>query len=391
MRTCASELPRSWPTWNARYSPDSVSWSWVTLVQSVSPPPLSIVRGAGEAADKGILMRTGEAFQAFRLVKQIIFEKTGTLTIGEPTVREVESAKADEDELLGLAAAVESASEHPLAQAIVSAAFERGLTPPPVKDFEAIPGKGVVATVAKRRVVVGSPGFLKEQGVELESIEESIVKLEDSGRTVLVVARDDQALGAIAVGDELRPDAHDAILALNDAGVRTIMLTGDNERAARIMASAAGIEEVHAGILPGDKAELVRSLQKKGMVAMVGDGINDAPALMQADVGVAMGSGTDIAIESADIIILSNRMASVPAAQEVSRRSYRKMVQNVTLAFMFNGIGIPIAATGLIYPIWAMMAMAVSVTAIFINSIGGRPALFFDAISTIGQTTETAD
>lgn len=350
--------------------------------------PLSIVRGAGEAADKGILMRTGEAFQAFRLVKQIIFDKTGTLTVGEPTVREIEAAEADGDELLSLAAAVESASEHPLAKAIVNAAFERGLTPPPVKDFEAFPGKGVVATVGKRRVVVGSPGFLKEHGVDLKSLKKSIAKLEDSGRTVLVVARDNQALGAIAVGDELRPDARDAITALNDSGVRTIMLTGDNERAARIMASAAGIKEVHAGILPGDKAELVRSLQKKGMVAMVGDGINDAPALMQADVGVAMGSGTDIAIESADIIILSNRMASVPVAQEVSRRSYRKMVQNVTLAFMFNGVGIPIAATGLIYPIWAMMAMAVSVTAIFINSIGGRPTLFFDAISTIGQSAE---
>lgn len=352
--------------------------------------PLSIVRGAGEAADKGILMRTGEAFQAFRLVKQIIFDKTGTLTVGEPTVREIEAVEADEDELLSLAAAVESASEHPLAQAIVNAAFERGLTPPPVKDFEAFPGKGVVATVGKRRVVVGSPGFLELHGVDLKSLKKSIVKLEESGRTVLVVARDKQALGAIAVGDELRPDARQAVSALNESGVRTIMLTGDNKSAARIMASVVGIEEVHAGILPGDKAELVRSLQKKGMVAMVGDGINDAPALMQSDVGIAMGGGTDIAIESADIIILSNRMAAVPVAQEVSRRSYRKMVQNVTLAFMFNGIGIPIAATGLIYPIWAMMAMAVSVTAIFINSIGGRPALFFDAISTIGQKTETA-
>lgn len=346
--------------------------------------PLSIVRGAGEAADKGILMRTGEAFQAFRLVKQIIFDKTGTLTVGEPAVREVETVEADENELFSLAAAVESASEHPLAQAIVNAAFERGLTPPPVKDFEAFPGKGVVATVGKRRIVIGSPGFVKERKIDLKAIGNAIGRLEESGRTVLVVARDDQALGAIAVGDELRPDAQDAIVALNDSGVRTIMLTGDNERAARIIASAVGIGEVHAGVLPGDKAELVRSLQKKGMVAMVGDGINDAPALMQADVGIAMGGGTDIAIESADIIILSNRMAAVPVAQDVSRRSYRKMVQNVTLAFMFNGIGIPLAATGLIYPVWAMMAMAVSVTAIFINSIGGRPALFFDAISTIG-------
>lgn len=350
--------------------------------------PLSIVRGAGEAADKGILMRTGEAFQAFRLVKQIIFDKTGTLTVGEPTVREIEATGTNEDDLLSLAAAVESASEHPLGQAIVRTAFERGLTPPPVKDFEAIPGKGVIANVEGQSVVVGSPAFLIELGVDVKSLKRSIAKLEESGRTVLVVARDDKALGAIAIGDELRPDACSAIAALNESGVHTIMLTGDNERAARIMAAAAGIEEVHAGVLPGDKAELVRSLQENGMVAMVGDGINDAPALMQADVGIAMGGGTDIAIESADIIILSNQMAAVPVAREVSRCSYRKMVQNVSLAFLFNGIGIPIAATGLIYPIWAMMAMAVSVTAIFINSIGGRPTLFFDAISTIGQKIE---
>jgi P-type E1-E2 ATPase len=180
-----------------------------------------------------------------------------------------------------------------------------------------------------------------------------------------------------------------AMATLKTAGLRTILVTGDNDRAARRIGEAAGIDEVHAGVLPDAKAGLVRALQSRGMVAMVGDGINDAPALMQADVGIAMGSGTDIAIESADIIILSNRLAALAIAREVSARSYRKMVQNVTLAFMFNGIGIPIAATGLVDPIWAMMAMAVSVTAIFINSLGERPSLFFDAISSVGRPIPT--
>lgn len=347
--------------------------------------PLSIVRGAGEAADKGILMRTGEAFQAFRLVRQVVFDKTGTLTVGEPRVRQVEAFGTEENELLSLAAAVESASEHPLARAIVSAAFERNLTPPAVEDFEAVAGRGVVAMIGERRVVAGSPTFLAEQGIAIAEFEEAIRGLEEIGRTVLMVARDEQVLGVIAIGDEVRPNARATLAALNKSGVRTIMLTGDNERAARVMAARAGIKEVHAGVLPGDKAELVRSLQSEGMVAMIGDGVNDAPALMQADVGIAMGSGTDIAIESADIIILSNRIEAIPVAQEISSRSYRKMVQNVVLAFLFNGIGIPIAATGLIYPIWAMMAMAVSVTAIFINSVGGRPSLFFSTISSVGD------
>jgi len=189
----------------------------------------------------------------------------------------------------------------------------------------------------------------------------------------------------VALGDTLRPDAASAIAALRAAGLKLILVTGDNERAARRVGRDLGIEEVHAGVLPQDKAMIVRELQTHARVAMVGDGINDAPALMQADIGIAMGGGTDIAIEAADIIILSNRLNALPVARDISRRSYGKMVQNVTLAFLFNGIGIPLAATGLIHPIWAMVAMAVSVTAIFFNSLWGRPRLFFDAIRSIGQ------
>jgi P-type Cu+ transporter len=347
--------------------------------------PLSIVRGAGQAAEDGILMRTGEAFQGFRLVKQIVLDKTGTLTQGRPTVREVEALGVSEQELLAIAAAAEASSEHPLAQAVVEAAFERGATPPEVASFEAFPGKGVVARIKAGEVLVGSPRFLAERNIDLASLRKRIDALETAVRTVIAVARDGRALGIVALGDTLRPDAASAVAALRNAGLKTILVTGDNERAARRVATDLSIDDAHAGVLPQDKAAFVRQLQVHARTAMVGDGINDAPALMQADIGIAMGGGTDIAIESADIIILSNRLDALPIAREISRRSYTKMVQNVTLAFLFNGMGIPLAATGLIHPVWAMAAMAVSVTAIFINSLWGTPRLFFDAIRSVGQ------
>jgi heavy metal translocating P-type ATPase len=347
--------------------------------------PLSIVRGAGEAADQGILMRTGEAFQTYRLVTQIVFDKTGTLTEGKPVVREIEALGANEGELLAIAAAAESSSEHPLADAIVKAAFERKIVPPAVEAFEAIPGKGVVAHIDGKEILVGSPRFLGERGIDLKPITDRIAALEEKGRTVIAVARKGGALGLVALGDTLKPDAINAVAALRKAGLRTILVTGDNERAARRVARDLGIDDVHAGILPGAKAEIVRQLQKQGKVAMAGDGINDAPALMQADVGIAMGSGTDIAIESADIIILGTKLDLILRAREISRYSYRKMVQNVLLAFCFNGIGIPLAATGLVYPVWAMVAMAMSVTAIFFNSLWGRPSLFINAILSVGR------
>jgi len=347
--------------------------------------PLSIVRAAGEAAEKGILMRTGEAFQGYRLVTSIVFDKTGTLTEGHPLVREIETIESTEEELLAVAGAAEASSEHPLAQAIVTAAFERGVDLPDVEEFEAVPGKGVSARLTGANVLVGSTGFLEEQGIPLGDLVERISELEEAGRTVIAVAKDKHFVGLVALGDRLRPDAVETVAQMRKAGLKTVLLTGDNERAARRIAREVGIDEVYAGVKPGDKADMIRRLQKSGRVAMVGDGINDAPALMQADIGVAMGSGTDIAIESADIIILGNRLELTLTAREISRYSYRKMLQNIVLAFMFNGIGIPVAATGLIYPVWAMTAMAVSVTAIFFNSLWGKPSLFFDAILSVGQ------
>ena len=347
--------------------------------------PLSIVRGAGEAAERGILMRTGEAFQGYRLVRTIVFDKTGTLTEGKPLVHEIVPLNATEEVLLAVAAAAEASSEHPLAQAIVNAAFRRGVAPVKVEAFEAIPGQGVTARIAGAPVLVGRPGFLEEHGVGIAALVGRIHELEDKGCTVIAVAKDGKALGLIALGDRLRPDAAQTVTALHGLGIRTVLLTGDNGRAARRVAAEAGIEEVHAGVRPGEKAEIVRRFQKHGKVAMVGDGVNDAPALMQADVGIALAGGTDIAIESADIIILNPRLESVVTAHDISRRGYRKMLQNVALAFLFNGVGIPLAATGLVYPVWAMAAMAGSVTAIFFNSLWGRPQLLFAALMSVGR------
>lgn len=348
--------------------------------------PLSIVRGAGEAADSGIIMRTGEAFQDFRLVKIIVLDKTGTLTLGKPSVLEVE-ALDDADELLSLAAAAEASSEHPLGQAILTHALDRGLQVPEVDDFQSITGKGVVAQIEGKRVLVGRPDFLKVSGVELGSFDGRVAALEELGRTVILVGRERQLLGLIALGDEVREDAAPAVAAMRQAGVVPILMTGDNQRAAKRVAEQLGIEHYHGAVLPGEKAARIRELQRQGRVAMVGDGINDAPSLMQADVGIAMGAGTDIAIESADIIIVNNRLESVMVAREISRYSYRKTKQNVALAFLFNGIGIPAAATGLVYPVLAMVAMAVSVSTIFVNSLWGRPELFFNAILSVGKRT----
>ena len=347
--------------------------------------PLSIVRGAGEAAERGVLMRTGEAFQALRRVERVVFDKTGTLTEGRPALREIIAVAVPEEELLALAAAVEAGSEHPLARAVVEEAFKRAMALPEVQGFEAVAGQGVKARLGEIRLLVGSPAFLAAQEVDLAAQDGRINELEARGLTVIGVAREGVLLGLVALGDALRPDAADTVRRLHALGIRTSLITGDNQQAALHFARAAGIQEVHARVLPAEKATLVRQLQEGARVAMVGDGINDAPALMQADVGIAFGSGADIAIESADVIILNQRLRAVLVAYEASRFSYRKIVQNVFLAFSFNGLGILAASTGLVYPIWGMVAMAASVTAIFINSLWGRGDYFFEAIKTVGH------
>lgn len=352
--------------------------------------PLAIVRAAGEAADRGIIMRTGEAFQTFGQVRTVLLDKTGTLTEGRPGVRAIEALE-DEGDLLRFAAAAESSSEHPLARAVVAFAENRGLTLPTAQEFTSVTGLGVTARIEGRDILVGRPQFLTDRGVDLTPLAESIGRLEQDGHTVIAVAADLAPVGVIALGDQLRTDAVEALAQLKSDGLTPVLVTGDNPRAAAIIAAQLGIVDVRAGVLPEDKAAIVREFQTGGArVAMVGDGINDAPALMQADVGVAMGGGTDIAVESADVIIVRDDLGAVLAARDLSRSAYRRTRHNVALAFTFNGIGIPLATTGLVHPVWAMIAMAASVTAIFANSIGARPSLLFDAIGSVARRTNDA-
>ncbi|WP_338596787.1 cation-translocating P-type ATPase [Saccharopolyspora sp. SCSIO 74807] len=353
--------------------------------------PLAIVRGTGHAADAGIVMRTGEAFQTFRLVRRIVLDKTGTLTEGRPAVRAVEAVDGDTAELLALAAAAENHSEHPLAGAIVAAAQEKGLAVDTVDEFESMTGSGVRAILDGHRVLIGRPGLLTDAGIDVAELAEWIEAQEATGHTVVAVAAGEMLRGAIALGDQLRPDATTAVAAMREAGMDPVLVTGDNQRAAAHVADELGIDQVHAGVRPDGKATIVREQQADDTrVAMVGDGINDAPALMQADVGIAAGGGTDVAVESADIVLLREDIAAVLDACEISTRAYRRTRTNVGLAFAFNGLGIPLATTGLISPAWAMVAMAASVTTIFINSFGTRPALLINAIASVGRARSAA-
>ncbi|MBI2850564.1 MAG: heavy metal translocating P-type ATPase [Chloroflexi bacterium] len=336
--------------------------------------PLAMIRGGGIAAEKGILMRSGEAFQVFKDVRRIVLDKTGTITRGEPSVSDIGVADGiDRNKFLRLVSSVESLSEHALARAIVDHITGMDITPGKASDFQTYAGKGVSASVDGTRVVVGTARFLAEQGIDVLALDRDKTRLEEEGKTVVLAAINGKPAGVIAISDTIKEDALEAVESMRKAGLEPVMITGDNWRTARTVAGQVGIEKVLAEVLPGDKAEEVRKLQHQGYrVAMVGDGINDAPALMQADVGIAVGTGTDIAIESADIILIGERLTDVMEAYRIGKNSYTKTVQNVSLAFTFNGIGVPAAVTGLVHPVWAMIAMAASVTTVLLNSFGGR-------------------
>lgn len=349
--------------------------------------PLAMIRGGGRAAEKGILMSSGQAFQVFGEISRIVLDKTGTLTAGKPAVATVAPTGGfDRFELLRLAGAVEGPSEHPLARAVVEHALEAELALPDAVTFESFGGSGVAATVGGRRVVVGRPGFVAEQLSE-PAPAGFAQELEDQAQTVVWVAADGKLAGAIGITDVVRPDATAAVGALVDRGMQPYLATGDNERVARAVAAEVGIDSdrVRAGVLPDQKADIVRQLQSGGArVAMVGDGINDAPALMQADIGVAIGAGSDIAIESADIILVGERISTVADAYDIATESYRKTKQNLAIALVLNGIGVPAATSGLVNPIWAMVAMVTSVTLVLSNSFGTNlPATLWKGAKTL--------
>ncbi|MGE0333875.1 MAG: heavy metal translocating P-type ATPase [Gammaproteobacteria bacterium] len=336
--------------------------------------PLALIRGGGMAAERGILMRSGEAFQILKDITHVVLDKTGTITEGKPRLVAAEAVGSlGHGDVLRLAAAAEAASEHPLARAIVDAADARGLDLPDAHDFQAMAGQGVEATVEGRTILVGTPRFLRARDIDVAPAEQTLDRHEAQAHTAVLVGIDGAVAGVLAIADAVKPDAGDAIAELKGRGITPVMLTGDNERTARAVASQVGIDEVHAQIVPQDKAARVRTLQEQGaQVAMVGDGINDAPALMQAHVGIAIGAGTDIAIESSDVVLIGERLGAVPEAITIGGMSYRKTVQNLWLAFLFNGVGVPLAAAGVVHPSWAMAAMAASVTLVLANSFGGR-------------------
>lgn len=338
--------------------------------------PLAMIRGSGLAAEKGILMRSGEAFQVFKDVKIIAMDKTGTITEGKPKVVDVIPLNGyNTIDLISLAYKIESTSEHPLAHAIVTYARENNFINKnlAIENFKAISGLGIRAMINNKQVLVGSPRFLKEEGIKLDIAENNLLKMENQGWTAIGVANDSILVGILAIADTLKQDTVMAIKLMKSNGLEPILITGDNKGATNFIANQVGISKVFSEVLPQEKSKIIRSLQENGSrVTMVGDGINDAPALMQADVGIAFSSGTDIAIEAADIILVSNQLEGVINAYHIGKKSYKKTKQNVSLAFAFNGIGVPLAITGLVHPVFAMIAMAASVTTVLLNSYGGK-------------------
>jgi heavy metal translocating P-type ATPase len=335
--------------------------------------PLALIRGGGKAADRGILMRSGDAFQIFPDVDHIVLDKTGTITVGEPAVSEVVSLDGDETELLATAASAEAFSEHPLADAILDHAEECGVEYGDPEAFDSVTGKGVTATVAGEEVLVGKPDWLDAEDTDLSTAGDEIERLQNRGLTVSGVARNGELIGLIGIGDTVKEDAAATVRRIKGAGIMPVMITGDNERTGQAVADEVGIDRVMADVLPDEKRAEIGRLQSEGhRVAMVGDGINDAPALTQADIGIAIGAGTDIAIESADIVLMSKRLGGVMDAHEIGEESYRKTRQNLAAAFAFNGIGVAAATTGLVHPVFAMIAMVLSVSTVLANSFAGQ-------------------
>jgi heavy metal translocating P-type ATPase len=338
--------------------------------------PLALMRGTGMGAERGILIRSGVAFERLKDVDTLVFDKTGTLTRGEPRVTDVYGEGLREEEVLQIAASAEAPSEHPLGEAIVARARERGLGLSETADFTAIPGRGVKTSVGGRTIAVGKLSFLADEGVLIpEALEARAAAWEKEGKTVVRVSRDGAIIGLIALQDTSKRNAPEVLRALVQEGFRVLMLTGDNEETARAISRQLGVGEFWAEVPPERKAESLRELQEAGrVVLMVGDGINDAPALAQADVGIAMGTGADIAVESADVVVLGGNLESIPVAIRIGTETYRKIQQNLTWAFFFNAVGIPIAASGYLHPTIAIGAMASSTLGILLNSFGIRPA-----------------
>jgi len=333
--------------------------------------PTALMVGSGLGAERGILFRSGEAIQTLKEVKAIVFDKTGTITKGRPEVTDIIPVEGIQElDILKYAGSLESGSEHPLASAIVESSKARGIEVTTPKEFEAVSGKGITGKIDGKEIVVGNTKLFKDKGIKYEFMAEKIVELENEAKTPMLIAFDQKMAGVIAVADSLKDDSKDALKALKAIGLNLVMITGDNERTANSIAKKVGIDKVIANILPADKQKEVEKLQKDyGTVAMVGDGINDAPALTQANVGIAIGTGTDIAIESSDVTLVRGNLSSVVTAIKLSKSTFKKIKQNLFWAFFYNVIAIPLAVLGLLHPVIAEIAMATSSVNVVTNSL----------------------
>jgi Cu+-exporting ATPase len=339
---------------------------------------MSIMVGVGRGARAGVLIKNAEALERFEKIDTLVIDKTGTLTEGKPTVVSIATSSGHaEDDVLRLAASLERGSEHPLADAIVRAATERRLALSDATEFDSPVGKGVIGKVEGQNVVIGRASFLREQGVDVSALEADAERLRSEGATAIFVAVNGALAGVIAIADPIKPTSADAVRELQAQGVRLVMMTGDNRTTALAVAKKLGIEDVEADVLPQDKARVVEKLRAEGRaVAMAGDGVNDAPALAAADIGVAMGAGADVAIESAGVTLLRGDLMGLVRARRLSQAVMRNIRQNLFFAFIYNAAGVPIAA-GVLYPAFGLLlspaiaaaAMALSSVSVIANAL----------------------
>lgn len=327
--------------------------------------PIALTVGTGMGAKRGILIRKGEAIQTMKEIRIIMFDKTGTITKGKPEVTDI-YALVKESYLLETSASLEKLSEHPIAHAIVGKANLKKYKV--VKNFRILRGRGVEGKIGAKNILIGNRTLMQEKNISLKSVGKNLEKFENEGKTTMIVAENKRVIGLIAVADAVKEDSARAIGYLNAQGYRTVMITGDNQRTAEAIGRQVGIKEVISNVLPEDKARKVGELQRTAMVAFVGDGINDAPALKQANVGIAMGTGTDIAIEAGDIVLAKGSLIGVVQAIELSKSTFKKIKQNLFWAFAYNVVAIPVAVVGLLNPVIAELAMAISSITVVTNA-----------------------
>ncbi len=338
---------------------------------------MGVMVGVGRGAQAGVLIKNAEALEVMEKVDTLVVDKTGTLTEGKPRLVSLTPAKGwNEQDLLHFAASIERGSEHPLAAAIVAGAAERGVTLANVEGFESVTGKGVKGQVDSRSVALGNHGLMEQLKVETAALDQRAEELRRDGQTIMFVAVDGNPAGLVGVADPVKSSTPEAVRLLRDDGVQIVMLTGDSRTTAAAVAGELGIERVEAEVLPDQKAEVVRRLQSEGRkVAMAGDGVNDAPALAQAHVGVAMGTGTDVAMESAGITLVKGDLRGIAKARLLSRFTMRNIRQNLFFAFIYNALGIPIAA-GVLYPLFGLL----------LSPIIAAAAMSFSSLSVVGNS-----